>query len=30
MTEASVEKVDTKGDGCKVTIKTKKGEQQVD
>jgi len=30
MTEASVEKVDTKGDACKVTIKTKKGEQQVD
>ncbi|HET6226216.1 MAG TPA: dihydrolipoyl dehydrogenase [Bacteroidia bacterium] len=30
MTEASVEKVDTKGDGCKVTIKTKKGDQQVD
>jgi len=30
MTEASVEKVDTKGDGCKVSIKTKKGEQQVD
>lgn len=30
MTEASVEKVDTKGDGCKVTIKTKKGDQLVD
>ena len=30
MTEASVEQVDTKGDGCKVKIKTKKGEQLVD
>ncbi|HSH65108.1 MAG TPA: dihydrolipoyl dehydrogenase [Bacteroidia bacterium] len=30
MTEASVEQVDTKGEGCKVKIKTKKGEQQVD
>lgn len=30
MTEASVEQVDTKGDGCKVKIKTKKGEEVVD
>lgn len=30
MTEASVEQVDTKGEGCKVKIKTKKGEQLVD
>ncbi len=27
MTEASVESVDSSGDGCKVTIKTKKGEE---
>ncbi len=27
MTEASVEAVDTSGDGCKVTVKTKKGEE---
>jgi dihydrolipoamide dehydrogenase len=30
MTNASVEKVDTSGAGCKVTIKTAKGEQQMD
>ena len=30
MTSASVEKVDTSGDKCKVTIKTKKGEEKVD
>ena len=30
MTSASVEKVDTSGDKCKVTIKTKKGEESVD
>jgi dihydrolipoamide dehydrogenase len=30
MTSASVEKVDTSGDKCKVTIKTKKGEETVD
>ncbi len=30
MTESSVEKVDTTGVGCKVTIKTKKGEEVVD
>ena len=29
MTNASVEQVDTSGKGCKVTIKTKKGEEQV-
>jgi dihydrolipoamide dehydrogenase len=30
MTEASVESVDTKGDGCKVSIKTKSGNITVD
>ena len=30
MTNSSVEKVDTSGDICKVTIKTKKGEETVD
>ena len=30
MTSASVEKVDTSGKKCKVTIKTKKGEEMVD
>ena len=30
MLESSVEAVDTKGDGCKVTIKTKKGEEKID
>ncbi|UYZ60953.1 dihydrolipoyl dehydrogenase [Hymenobacter latericus] len=30
LTNASVEKVDTSGPGCKVTIKTAKGEQQMD
>ncbi len=30
MTESSVESVDTKGDGCKVTIKTKKGVETID
>ena len=30
MTNASVESVDTSGDKCKVTIKTKKGEQLVE
>lgn len=30
MTNASVESVDTSGDQCKVTIKTKKGEEQVE
>lgn len=30
MTESTVESVDTKGDGCKVKIKTKKGEQIVE
>ncbi|MEM7296863.1 MAG: dihydrolipoyl dehydrogenase [Bacteroidota bacterium] len=30
MTSSEVTKVDTKGAGCKVTIKTKKGEEQVD
>ncbi|KUG09733.1 dihydrolipoyl dehydrogenase [Solirubrum puertoriconensis] len=30
MTNASVEKVDTSGAGCKVTIKTAKGEQQME
>lgn len=30
MTNASVEKVDTKGSGCKVTVKTKKGEEVLD
>lgn len=30
MTEASVESVDTKGNGCKVKIKTKKGEEIIE
>lgn len=30
MTNSSVEKVDTSGDGCKVTVKTKKGEEVID
>jgi len=30
MTNSSVESVDTSGDGCKVTVKTKKGEEQID
>jgi len=30
MTEASVEKVDTSGNGCKVTVKTKKGEEVIE
>lgn len=30
MTSSTVEKVDTSGEGCKVTIKTKKGEEVVD
>ena len=30
MTNSSVEKVDTKGSGCKVTIKTKSGEEIID
>ncbi len=30
MTNSSVEKVDTKGTGCKVTVKTKKGEETLD
>lgn len=30
MTSAEVTKVDTKGDGCKVTVKTKKGEEQLE
>ncbi|MEX1191784.1 MAG: dihydrolipoyl dehydrogenase [Brumimicrobium sp.] len=30
MTDSSVEKVDTKGTGCKVTVKTKKGEEKID
>lgn len=30
MTGSSVEKVDTKGSGCKVTVKTKKGEEKID
>ncbi len=30
MTESNVESVDTKGDGCKVKIKTKKGEEIID
>ncbi len=30
LTSSSVEKVDTKGDKCKVTIKTKKGEEVVE
>ncbi|MCB0396453.1 MAG: dihydrolipoyl dehydrogenase [Flavobacteriales bacterium] len=30
MTDSSVESVDTKGTGCKVVIKTKKGEEKMD
>jgi len=30
MNDASVEAVDTKGSGCKVTVKTKKGEEVID
>ena len=30
MTEAEVTEVDTKGKGCKVTVKTKKGEEKLD
>lgn len=30
MTESSVEKVDTSGTGCKVTVKTKKGEEVIE
>ncbi len=30
MTDASVEKVDTSGAGCKVTVKTKKGEEIIE
>jgi len=30
MTSAEVTKVDTAGEGCKVTVKTAKGEQQID
>ncbi len=30
MLESTVEKVDTKGKGCKVTVKTKKGEETLD
>lgn len=30
MTDSAVEKVDTKGTGCKVTVKTKKGEEVID
>ena len=30
MTNSSVEKVDTKGSGCKVTVKTKTGEEIID
>ncbi|MCB9192044.1 MAG: dihydrolipoyl dehydrogenase [Flavobacteriales bacterium] len=30
MTESSVEKVDTSGSGCKVTMKTKKGEEVIE
>ena len=30
MTKASVEKVDSSGDGCNVTIKTKKGEETIE
>ncbi len=30
MTNSEVTAVDTKGDGCKVTIKTKKGEEKID
>ena len=30
MTNSSVEAVDTKGDGCKVRVKTQKGEEQIE
>lgn len=30
MTDSSVEKVDTSGSGCKVTVKTSKGEEKLD
>lgn len=30
MTKASVEAVDTKGSGCKVTVKTEKGEEKIE
>ena len=30
MTKSSVEKVDSSGDGCNVTIKTKKGEETIE
>lgn len=30
MTSSEVTKVDTKGSGCKVTVKTKKGEEQIE
>lgn len=30
MTSAEVTEVDTKGDGCKVTVKTKEGEEKID
>jgi dihydrolipoamide dehydrogenase len=30
MTNSSVEKVDTKGSGCKVTVKTEKGEETIE
>ena len=30
MTKSTVEKVDTSGDGCKVLVKTKKGEENID
>ncbi len=30
MTDSSVEKVDTSGSGCKVTVKTKKGEEVIE
>ena len=30
MTNSSVESVDTSGDGCKVLVKTKKGEETIE
>ena len=30
MTSAEVTQVDTKGAGCKVTVKTKEGEEKID
>ena len=30
MTSSEVTKVDTSGDGCMVTVKTKKGEEQIE